>query len=350
MRKECRGRRRRRNLSKLALLLSAGLAGCSSGGSGPAPSPVVATNPSPPSPPSASVPAFQPSSLSGNSLPLATASTPNFTTNLPANGAAFPLDETAIKFAANPFGVDVVTDAGGSLSGGVTLTFQGVQVADGVTRLVVGLKAPGLSIDVPILPGNHMTFPDGSQVQANATALNYTVLASWSVYPVPPTTTQVTYRGWGVTGYQTPPSAVPTSGTATYTSGISGAIYMASDSRITSFGVGGQASIGVNFSSGAVTGSLTSMTACCSGPGEEPSPTPWNDVVLTGSLSGATVRGTTSVTTSPSNPLALPATAKGAFSGALFGPNGQEIGINWNLYDPAGGGKAAFGALVGTRQ
>jgi hypothetical protein len=50
------------------------------------------------------------------------------------------------------------------------------------------------------------------------------------------------------------------------------------------------------------------------------------------------------------NSLAFGSGATGTFSGAFFGPNAQELGINWNLYDPSGNGKAAFGSLSAIAQ
>jgi hypothetical protein len=36
--------------------------------------------------------------------------------------------------------------------------------------------------------------------------------------------------------------------------------------------------------------------------------------------------------------------ATGKFSGALYGPNAQEVGAIWSLYDPSG--KAALGGFA----
>jgi hypothetical protein len=114
----------------------------------------------------------------------------------------------------------------------------------------------------------------------------------------------------------------------------------------------GRANVGVNFGSGAVTGSLTSFTVGdVSG-----SQTFWNDVSLNGTLSGATMSGTTTAGappfpgagTDPRSPM-LPTGARGTFTGALYGPNGQELGAVWSLSDAASG-KSAIGTLTATKQ
>ena len=118
------------------------------------------------------------------------------------------------------------------------------------------------------------------------------------------------------------------------------------------FDLTGQASIDVNFGTGKVNGSLFNMTSYNSGPALDP--VPWNNVSLSGSLSGATMQGTTAVTSAPSNPpsligsATLSGSATGTFNGALFGPNAQEVGLSWTLYDPSGNGKSAIGVVGAT--
>src|SRR6185312_8126252 len=112
------------------------------------------------------------------------------------------------------------------------------------------------------------------------------------------------YWGLGISGYQTPASSVPVSGTANYVAGgpasatgaVRGIALIPSDTSLLS-DLRGSASINVNFSTAAVTGSLNNMEAEVEG---DTPWMPWNNVALTGNLSGATVKGATAVTSSPS--------------------------------------------------
>ena len=236
---------------------------------------------------------------------------------------------------------------------------QGTQVVNGTTKNVYQLKEPGLSLDVQnLVDGTSAVLSDGRRVTLITTALNYTLMGLWIVSSnaVPDTV----YWGLGISGYQTPTSGVPTSGSATYvsgapgsspnsglvsptTGGVYGLVFVPSGSLVVTGDIRGQASVNVNFATANVTGSLTSMTSSIAG--LDTAPVPWNSVALAGNLTGATVQGTTSVTTAPTDLLALGSGATGTFTGALFGPNAKELGASWNLYDPAGNGKTAIGVL-----
>jgi hypothetical protein len=330
-------------LASCALLLAA----CSSGGGGGAPGTSSATtvvlvpSPAPPSTPPATVSALADASLHGSSLPLASAATPNFAASLPATGAVFPFSDSVVRldFSNGTTGASAV----GFDTGGTTLTFQGTQNVSGTTRTVFSLKVPALSLDVPNIPNGSVTLSDGSHVTLTTKTLDYTLLGFWALVPEKGT---ASYWGRGITGYQTPASGVPVAGTAHYTGGgsapggVFGDLFIASNTGLLGGTVAGKAVVDVNFATGTVTGALINMTAVVPG---ETLDMPWNDVALSGNLSGAAVRGATSVASTPSNELAIGSGAKGTFVGSLFGPNAQEIGINWNLYDP--GGKTVSGVL-----
>lgn len=360
----------------LAILLSCALtAACSGGGGGGTAAAPAASNPAVVvtnlGKPDATVSAPQGSSLRGNSPLIASGSTPNFTSSPPPNGTVFPLNDTVVKVS---FGNNqTATTAGGytnSLTGGTTLTFQGTQVVNGVTQNVYQLKEPGLSIDASnLVSGVQATLSDGRRLSVVTSPLNYTLMGLWIVSGT--SNPDNVYWGIGITGYQTPTSGVPASGTATYTGnsstapssglvsattgGVYGLVFAPTGSTMNTAELRGQASLNVNFSAGTITGSLTNMTSSVLDGG----PDPWNSVSLSGTLSGATVQGSTAVTSVPAalpstailaNSLPLGAGATGSFSGAFFGPNAQELGINWTLYDPSGNGKMAIGSVSAIAQ
>jgi hypothetical protein len=220
-------------------------------------------------------------------------------------------------------------------------------------------------LDAPnIVSGSYNTLPDGRQLILATSALNYSLLGAWGLSTKNAGTTQfdTVYWGIGFTGYQTPTSGIPTSGTATFTAGPAGAVYEGlsptANGGVTGLAVEftktpggplvnlfGQASVDVNFGTGKVNGSLFNMTAYLSGPSTDE---PWNNVSLSGNLSGATMQGTTAVTSTPSGALSFSSGATGTFTGSLFGPNAQELGLSWTLYDPSGYGKSAIGVVGAT--
>lgn len=327
------------------------LSACSSGGSGgPSPtsataSPAVTTISSPP--PAPMVSALQDASLHGSSPLFASASTPDFSTNLPAVGTVFPLSDT-VALVTQPGNGKGATVTGYTFSPGTTLTYQGTQNINGTASRIFELTAPAVPLDVPNIANGSVTQPDGSHVTLTTMALNYTLLGFWAVTPATSTTASESYWARGVTGYQTPAAGVPASGTAHYLGGgsspggVFGDVFIANGTGITNAGVSGQASVDVNFSTGAVTGAFTNMTVSVAG---DVGPLPFNNVSLSGALSGSGMRGTTTVTNAPTNSLSMSNGATGTFVGALFGPNGQELGASWNLYDPTGGGKSANGVV-----
>jgi hypothetical protein len=185
----------------------------------------------------------------------------------------------------------------------------------------------------------------------NNLGLNYTELGNWSISPTITTGTASQTAessegvGFFVYGYQTPPASVPNTGSATYsgTGNVSG--FAAIQGATTPAGlsdIAGDGSLTANFATGAITGSLTNMTAT---PVSGGATIPWNSVALSGSIStvvnngvssGNTFNGTTAVSSAPGNAASLPATATGAFSGGFYGPSANEVGLTWSLQDAKG--------------
>ena len=146
-----------------------------------------------------------------------------------------------------------------------------------------------------------------------------------------------------VAGYQTPVASMPTNGSATYggTGTVIGSALIPGGS--TGAQLNGNSALTANFSSGAVTGAFTNMTAT---PVSGGAAQPWNNVSLTASISGAKFSGQTATSSTPSGTYAL-GTGTGTINGGFYGPNANEVGAVWTLYD---GSKAAFGGVAGPKQ
>ncbi len=242
-----------------------------------------------------------------------------------------------------------------------TLTFRGVSSGN----LVIDLSIPGVSLNVSNLVVNATTTQaDGTTVGFTmnpAAAMSYLTMGTWRYF----TASGVTgFDGAALTGYQTQAGHVPTSGSATYigvrgapqgdikAGGVTGTIWYPPESgpALISSGVSGNATLNINFGTGSVAGQLTNMTVGTGSGGSAA----WNDVNLSGSLSGASMSGTTS-TPGPAagagfSPPAMSSAATGTFKGALYGPSANEVGAIWTLFETANGGKSAVGVIAATHQ
>jgi hypothetical protein len=273
--------------------------------------------------------------------------------------------------------IDVVSNNVSSAGVDATLTFQGTGTVNGqnVGQWQLAIKTynfgnytlTGASTgrSDPNIPDNgsavsFMYFSTPVTESLNLGTLSYLALGQWSLtYGAGASP----YVGLFVTGFQTPDAAVPKTGTAIYISGSTG---IADGSVFIPNGVGGireadllgDASINVNFANGAINGALTNMkwsvsTANGGGSGS------WNDVALSGTLSGSHLSGTTSTSGPPAGAGAfgLSAAATGTFEGALYGPNATELGAVWTINQTTTGGgspyfnaKGAVGLIAATKQ
>ncbi len=273
------------------------------------------------------------------SFPTASGSTPNFSSSLPSNGTSFPLLQAELSVSGG-------SATGQSFANGATLTITGTQLFGAANQPIYELKIPDLGVDATPLQGNGatVTLSDGRTLTFSLLNLNYSLFGAWSLSPQT-AGGSASNLGIGISGYQTPTSGIPT-GTATYTSSTNGVGGFAVTPSATG-SLAGQANIGVNFSTGVISGSLTNMKVTPSGG----SAAAWNSVNLSGSLSGSTLSGTTASGASPpAGTMSFDASSSGTFNGALFGPNGQELGAVWSLHDPTGQGKSAIGYIGATKQ
>jgi hypothetical protein len=272
----------------------------------------------------------------------------NFTTNLPPSGTVFGLIGPAVKASST------TVEAAGTGTNG-TVTFRGM-TSGTVPVFDVSIPAIGLTATNVRADGTAAVLADGSKVVLTISVLNYTVAGAWAYTPA---SGGIAYLGTAATGSGTPLANVPTSGSATYTGsgakgGVAGAYFVPSGTGGISGGsLAGDIAITANFTSGAVTGTLSNMTAT---PAIGGAATPWNSVSLSANVSRAATNasfdGSTSTSGAPAGAGAagFSSAATGYAVGGFFGPNADEVGGTWSLTEPgaAGGGKTAFGAFGAT--
>jgi hypothetical protein len=172
--------------------------------------------------------------------------------------------------------------------------------------------------------------------------LSYLVLGAWIARPndnAAPIQSQTAF----LFGYETPASAMPTTGTAAFAvlpGSATAYIYKTVNGEVQSAYAEGNAALTANFASGQVSGSLTNMQLLNT-------KQPWNDVSLNASIAGGTNRfsGTTAAGNAPNNSMSLSGSATGRIDGAFFGPAAQNLGAIWTLSDGAG---SALGTIYAT--
>jgi hypothetical protein len=176
------------------------------------------------------------------------------------------------------------------------------------------------------------------------------------------------YGGWGlrsaaniplkaspvVLGTETPDTAMPTSGSATFNGFVEGNVTVADGTNLRTATLKGDATITADFAAGTLAGAAPNISATPLGnlpltntvtPGPAQA---WNGLTFNGNfttgLNGFT--GTTAVSSAPGNSYSMLSSATGFFTGRFFGPGAEELGAVWNIYD---GNAMATGVLVGGR-
>jgi hypothetical protein len=278
----------------------------------------------------------------------ATSTTPNFTSSPPATGTVFPLNQQVVSRDTNGVNTNYTPPTT------ATLTLVGTQGSGASAVPLYKLSLPGVS-----LAGADSMAADGSTtglifyVVPNMT---YTEAGYWGMK----SSDNGSYMGQFIAGYQTPAANVPTGGTATYigntglpnspnTGQLTGwSFYPCGTSVCPRILENGNVNIGVNFASGTVTGSVTSIMSGNVSLDQHY----WNDINLSGNMSGAAMSGKVTLSNTGASTAAVDGMATGTtgtFNGALYGPGGQELGMTWSVAEPSTG-KSAFGTITATKQ
>ena len=324
-------------VSACAMALS--LSACGDGG-GPtslvsAPPPTVAPPVVPPPTPTPK-PLTAPLLASAPALPAFPQAVAGGPTIASPGSAVLPLLQTVMKADSSGTAADLATMTSGATlvlsSDPFKATFNIANSAIGVTNAALTRTPNTVFVETS---GNTV-------VRLQFGALDYTAYGMWLAYPGGNNPTTAEHAAQFITGFQTPGGAVPTSGSATYSGSTIGYVF---NSGGVADVLTGTANLQANFSTGTILGTLTDMVV---GDPWYIGAYPWNSVSLSASFAGGQSRfaGTTAVTSAPGNYGSLKAGATGTIAGSFFGPNAQEVGAVWTLFD---GTTAATGS-VGARR
>lgn len=273
-----------------------------------------------------------------------------------ASGASTPVFDgsTNVAYAlAKPFAAIATTmrftSAGASplLSLGNNTSGATLTVISAEPDWTISLDINGVEIGGIMAPNVHgWTESTGALTDAFIYNLSYVSLGLWSHTDGGPFQLPQSLTAFAI-GWETPAAALPTSGTATYsgTGSVRGVAFVPDGARVGTAQLAGDGSLNVNFSSGAISGALTNMTA-----NDGRTTTPWNDVSVNASVATGTNRfsGSTQVSSPPAGGYALKGSATGSISGALYGPNAENLGAVWTLSNGDGTG-SAIGVVGATK-
>lgn len=318
------------------------VAGCSGGDDGTTPTPT-------PTPSSSVTPT--PSPISYSSLPIAANTAGEFFTVSAATSYTGDVTGPVTLGAAG-------TDA---FSNRVRLALQGTLTSTSTTELVVRENAEesrfkGEDLLTPPLPANpeyvlrDITAPTNPGGFSQLDLLNNTV-SGQVTSDTALALTRVSYAGWwrgdstagakrityGVYGYPTVISDMPTTGTATYTVRIAGRSVIAPAAGASPVDkLGGTATLSINYATGLVTLTLNLERITAGG----------NVAYGTFTGTGAIPVGSNQFTGS----FGPGSTAGGTFQGLAYGPQAGEIGISFAISGAvAAGDTRAVGVVVGKK-
>lgn len=324
---DCRGRL---FLGVAPLLL---IAACGGGGNGvestptpqpnPTPTPTPTPNPPPPAPPTV------------NLLPGVRSTEPTIVTAIPG-GPRLSIYDYMVPLT--------ITAVGSSFSGDATTTNAGGSLfqMDGVPML--RLNNPAFTANYG---GGRFYLRDGRDFNQHIEAdLDYVRYGSWWVSREVSGVGYLEDNGTFVGGLETPVSAIPTSGTASYTGSTVGHYSQYSMCHCASFAsVEGHVQLTVDFGSRALSGVMTDMRVF----DDLAPPAVMNDISFSASLLSSQnwFSGSTTVSSNPGGPYALNSNAAGSIVGSFYGPTAQEVGAVWTLSDGVRRVIGSFGASAG---
>ena len=243
----------------------------------------------------------------------------------PAN-VTFPLISTSLKSGSPGMSATASPDA--------TLTVISTSANSQNLQLVI----PSLNLNTNVNFGENIV----NNIDEFTFGYSYVAVGSWDQKANSAPLQSSTVLSFG---YETPTSAMPKTGTATFSGLASANVFKPVSGTIAEASIVGNANLSANFSSGQVTGALTQMQQY-DGMGTQPYHfLQWNDVSLNASIAPGTSKfsGSTAATSAPGTGFSLAGSATGHIDGAFYGPAAQNLGAVWSLSDGTG---SAIGVIA----
>jgi hypothetical protein len=247
----------------------------------------------------------------------------------------------------------VVSGQPSPLAGGATLTVNSWNPtgSSDFTLSIPGLGLVGSNAktfsSASLLKGASTFVGNGWRITTanNAAKNSYAALGLWEQDAANPNTV---FLGTFIMGYETPVSAMPTSGTATYAavSNVAGIVSTFKSGQLSRGSVVGDASFTADFGAGSLTGAFTNMVIITAD-GSSTSQ-PWNNVSLAASIAGNHFSGS-AVAAAPASagPFTVTGGSTGNFNGGFFGPAADELAGVWSLTDSS---HVVEGVAIGKHQ
>jgi len=268
----------------------------------------------------------------------------------------FPLTQTVIQINASgitPANQVVVSGQASPLDGGATLT---VTKWDPTGSSDFTLSIPGLGISgtnvktfssTSLLKGaTTVSLGTNNSFRLTASNINYAALGLWEQDAAGANGSNPIFLGTFITGYETPVSGVPTTGTASYsgTQNVTAIVSSTQGGQLSRASVLGDGNYTANFGTGTLNGTFTNMTVITANPNA--TVTPWNNVSVSASIAGNRFTNGSVTAAAPASPSNYTVTGgtTGKFDGGFYGPNADELAGVWSLTDSS---HAVIGVATG---
>ncbi|HET7832770.1 MAG TPA: transferrin-binding protein-like solute binding protein, partial [Gallionella sp.] len=180
--------------------------------------------------------------------------------------------------------------------------------------------------------------------------LTYSNFGAWFMTPL--ATGQQPYIASAWAGGTQFTTTMPTTGTATYNGISRGAAIVDTAGTWIGFDLTGNLALTASFtpSGGAITGSITGITATTVFAGQTFTAGSFNDIALSGTITGNGFSGTAVAGTVPAGnaPIAIAPDTAGTTAGHFYGPAANEVTGVWTMSTPTAFVAGSFGAKQGT--
>ncbi|MBI5918412.1 MAG: transferrin-binding protein-like solute binding protein [Nitrosomonadales bacterium] len=227
-----------------------------------------------------------------------------------------------------------------AVAGGVAATVLPLSTIAGTTGAYTGTTAvAGETFDIYTRQASVL-----ATVASPQAGLTYADFGDWQSHPVAVGASTVSLSHWaGGTQYTL---AMPVVGTASYTGKSSGSVIAITGATATQYALSGNISLTADFAASTVAGNITNISAVNNTTGVAVAAGSFNNVALSGTISGNAFNGTATAGAAPVgvNPASITAGASGTVAGHFYGPAANEAAGVWGMSTSTVQAAGSFGA------